>query len=115
MAQAANLTATARRVFPDSGPTRSFHCSQSFTVALASARVVKRPSAAAPMPAAMIAAEIGPSGLSATGGRSSRSSMGPVRSVRAMVSLLLDRCDFGDEGPEGACDAGDDEGEDEQA
>src|SRR5918996_2695517 len=78
MVQAANQTATARRVFPDSGPTRSFHCSQSFSVALASARVVNRPSANAPMPAAMIAAEIGPSGLSATGGIVLRNRRGAV-------------------------------------
>ena len=65
-AQATSHTTTAKIVLPDNGPTDSLSLSQSFTVSLAAATVVTRPSAATPMPAASSAAAAGPSGRSLT-------------------------------------------------
>src|SRR6266508_4269936 len=59
-AQLAKNAITARIVLPESGPTRSFHCSQSFMPVLASASVVKIPSTSAPIPAATTTAAAGP-------------------------------------------------------
>ncbi len=53
-------------VFPESGPTRSFQLSQSAMSSLASAHVVRIPSARTPMPVASVAAAAGPVGLSGT-------------------------------------------------
>lgn len=60
-------------VLPDSGPTESLHARPSCTDVSASVSVVSTPSAVAPTPAAMIAAEIGPSTFSLSG----KSSSGP--------------------------------------
>ena len=63
-AQATSQMMTAPMVFPDSGPTGSVIVRNSLKPSLASARVVRMPSASAPTPAARIAAATGPSGLS---------------------------------------------------
>src|SRR5215207_771629 len=100
-------------VLPESGPTRSLHSSQSLTRVLASANVVSTPSARAPIPPAMIAAEIGPSGRSGYSTSASRV-VSSGCSVTDIVVLLLDGHDLRDEGAQGSGDPGEKERQDEE-
>src|SRR5215207_2828557 len=110
IAQATSHTRTPISTLPDSGPTASLHCNQSFSPSLASASVVNKPSAAAPIPPAMIAAAIGPSGLSWNWMRAKRSSATRGSVDSAMTPALLDdRGDLGDEGTKRARHGGEHE------
>src|SRR5680860_1834444 len=91
---------TAMIVLPESGLTRSLHSSQSCTPTLASDTVVRIPSASAPTPAAMIAAEIGPSGRSGysmAAGAPVRASDVDIAGSPSRVDRLGDRLHLGDE------------------
>src|SRR5439155_21701402 len=115
-AKAASHTYTVTMVLPDSGPTGVFQFSASLMLVLASARVVATPRARPPMPAARMAAAIGPSGRS---GYSMPPASAPDasegRSVVVLIGVLLvDRCDLGDQGPQRAGDGGEAEREHEQ-
>src|SRR6266545_1375278 len=103
---------TARMVLPDSGPTSVLQASHLLIEVLASARVVSTPSAMAPTPAAMMAAEIGPSGLSGVDGSGRDSARGVSWVVMAL--LLTDGRGLGDQRAERAGHPGEEEREHEQ-
>src|SRR4029453_11719489 len=73
-------------VLPESGPTRSFHCSASAKPVLASLQVGRMPRISVPTPTARMAAAAGPEGGSASVTSGARS----VCSIVVIASLLFD-------------------------
>jgi len=71
-AQATSHTMTAKIVFPERGPTSLLSSSHPLIVSLTSASVVTTPRASAPIPPAMIAAEIGQHLVDLQGARAAR-------------------------------------------